>query len=82
MSRTQGSFLVAGVAVAAGAAGCALGMLLAPASGKDLRKRLTWMSEQQWKTFSHTAERFLNDVTVSAATEIARAKSYCAAKAA
>jgi gas vesicle protein len=57
-------------------------MLLAPASGKDLRKRLTWMSEQQWKTFSHTAERFLNDVTVSAAAELARAKSYCAAKAA
>lgn len=80
MSRTQRSFLVAGVAVAAGAAGWGLGMLFAPASGRDLRRRLAWLGEQQVKTFSLTAERLLNDVTVRAASEIARAKSCCAAK--
>jgi gas vesicle protein len=81
MSRTQRSFLVAGAAVAAGATGWALGILFAPASGKELRKRITWKSKRQFKAFSHDAERFLNDVTERAATELARARSCCGVKA-
>jgi gas vesicle protein len=76
MSRTQATLLVAGTAVAGGMTGWALGTLFAPASGRALRRRLARKSARQWKTFSYSAERFLNDVTERAAAEFDRAKSY------
>jgi gas vesicle protein len=50
MSRTKLALTVAGVAVAAGAAGCALGLLCAPASGKKLRRRLAWRTQEEWRS--------------------------------
>ena len=77
MSRTQSTFLVAGTAIAGGLAGLAVGTLFAPASGRALRRRLARTGARQWKTFSYSAERFLNDVSERAAAEFARAKSCC-----
>lgn len=81
MSRTQTASLIAGTVVTAAAAGVAFGALFAPASGKELRRRLAWLGEHQWKTFSRSAERYLHDLTARAAAEIARAKACSPVKA-
>jgi len=81
MSRTQTTCLIAGTAVTAAAAGLVFGALFAPASGKELRRRLAWLSEHQWKTFSRSAERYVNELTARAAAEIARAQACSPVKA-
>lgn len=59
MSRTKLALTVAGVAVAAGAAGCALGLACAPASGKELRRRLAWRTQEEWRSAARASGRLI-----------------------
>jgi gas vesicle protein len=79
MSRTRTTLTVIGAAAAAGAAGYAFGALFAPASGKELRRRLAWTSEEQWRAFTRASERFLAEATARAKAEIERARAYAPA---
>lgn len=80
MSRTKLLMTVAGVTVAAGAAGCALGLLYAPASGTELRRRLAWKSDEQWRTIARASGRLIERVTARAAAEVeARKKRFAEA---
>lgn len=70
MSRTKLVMLVAGAAAAAGAAGCAFGMLSAPASGKELRRRLAWRAEQQWRGAARASRHFIRRAVDRAVAEL------------
>jgi len=72
MSRMKFAFTVASVSLAAGAAGCALGLLLAPASGAELRRRLTWGARDQYKTIGRTWELMVDRAAARAKEELKR----------
>ena len=57
MSRMKLALTLGGVAFAAGAAGCALGVLFAPASGDETRRRLAWRTEEQGRAVARLLER-------------------------
>lgn len=76
MSRTKLTLLMAGAAVAAGAAGCALGVLFAPASGKETRLRLTWRAEEGWRSAKKASERFVERAAALAKEELAKRGMY------
>lgn len=78
MSRTQLAFTVAGVAVAAGAAGCALGFTFAPASGKELRRRLARRTQEEWRFASRSSGRLLDRAFARAWKEIEDRKTRIA----
>ena len=59
MSRIKSALIVAGVTVAAGAVGGALGVLFAPASGTETRRRLAWRTEEPWRSVARASERLL-----------------------
>ena len=66
MSRTKLFVALTGVAMAAGAAGCAAGLLCAPASGTETRRRLAWKAGE-WQSAARAGARF-----VERTTELAR----------
>lgn len=70
MSRTKLAFTVAGIAVAAGAVGCAAGALLAPASGKELRRRLAWWTEEEWRSVAQSSGRLIERAVARAWEEL------------
>jgi gas vesicle protein len=72
MSRTKAVVAMAGVALVAGAAGCALGLLFAPASGKELRRRLAWRAEEEFRTASSAGRVFAGRAISRAKQEIER----------
>lgn len=76
MSRTKLALTVAGVAVAAGAAGCALGFTLAPASGKELRRRLAWRTEEEWRSVAWASGRVLERAAARAREELENGKKH------
>lgn len=70
MSRTRFALLIAGTAVAAAAAGGAIGLLSAPASGKELRRRLAWRAEEQFRTAARSSARMIERAAVRARHEL------------
>ena len=70
MSRTKLAFTVFGASLAAGAAGWALGVLFAPASGEEMRRRLAWRARDEWTPVARSAERMIERVAERAKTEI------------
>lgn len=72
MSRMRFAFTVAGASLAAGAAGCALGLLLAPASGADLRRRLAKSARHQYKVAGRACERMVERAGDRAREELKR----------
>ena len=76
MSRMRFAFTVAGASLAAGAAGCALGLLLAPASGAELRRRLTRSARHQYKAAGRACERMVEQAADRAREEWKR-RSLC-----
>lgn len=76
MSRMRFTLTVAGASLAAGAAGCALGMLLAPASGAELRRRITSDARHQFKSMGRNWERMV-DRTVERAKDEFKRRTLC-----
>lgn len=76
MSRMRFAFTVAGASLAAGAAGCAFGLLLAPASGAELRRRLVWSARRNYRTAERACERIVEQATDRAKEELKR-RSLC-----
>jgi gas vesicle protein len=71
------AWAVAGASLAAGAAGCALGMLMAPASGAELRRRLTWKARDQYKSMGRAWELMVDRAAEKAKQELKR-RASCA----
>jgi len=77
MSRMKLAFTIAGASLAAGAAGYALGVLCAPASGEEVRRRLASRARDEWTSVARAAERMIERVAERAKTEIdARRKQF------
>jgi gas vesicle protein len=72
MSRTKFVITLAGVTLVAAAAGWTLGMLSAPASGKELRRRLAWRAEEELKGVSRTGRALLRRAAARAKEELER----------
>jgi len=70
MSRTKLFFIMGGVALVAGTAGWACGLLAAPASGKEMRRRLAWRAEEEWRSGSKAALAFVGRVADRARAEL------------
>ena len=71
MSRTTFFMTIVGVTVAAGAAGAALGLLYAPASGKELRRRLAWRASEEWQSAARAGNRVVGRAVARAMEELA-----------
>lgn len=72
MSRARSVVAMAGVALMAGAVGWAIGVLAAPASGQDTRRRLAWRAEEELKHASRSGRAFLSRAVDVAKEELAR----------
>lgn len=72
MSRTTFMVAMTGVVLVAGAAGCAFGLLAAPASGKELRRRLAWRAEEELRGASRAGRAFVGRAVSRAKEEIER----------
>jgi gas vesicle protein len=70
MSRKTAVLTMAGVAVVAGAVGCAIGLMFAPASGKKTRRRLAWQAEEL-RSAAVASGRFLEQAAARAKEELA-----------
>ena len=75
MSRTKVLFALAGTAVVAGAAGWVAGTLYAPASGKELRRRLAWRAEEELRTAARASRVFLGRAMARARAELRKAET-------
>lgn len=70
MSRMKLALTIAGGTIAAGAAGCALGVMFAPASGQETRRRLAWQTEEQWRSVARASGRLLERAATRAREEL------------
>jgi hypothetical protein len=78
MSRTKLALTVAGAAVAAVAAGWALGILFPSASGKELRPRIAWRTDRQWRSAARASGRLLERAVARAWKELEARKTRIA----
>lgn len=72
MSRTRVVMAMTGAALVAGAAGCALGLLCAPASGKELRRRIAWRAEKECRGAARASRAFMGRAVGRATEEVER----------
>ena len=70
MSRMRLALAVGGASLAAGAAGCALGLLFAPASGTEVRRRLAWRANHKYRSMGRTCERMFERAAALAKHEV------------
>ena len=78
MSRMRFTFALAGASLVAGAAGCALGLLFAPASGAELRRRLTWGARDHIRSAERAWELMVNRAAERAKEEFKKRRMSCA----
>jgi gas vesicle protein len=71
MTRTQITLTAAGAALAGAAIGAAVGVLFAPASGTEVRRRIAWRMRDERKAM----ERWWDDTAARVAKQAARAKA-------
>ncbi|HTI40709.1 MAG TPA: YtxH domain-containing protein [Vicinamibacterales bacterium] len=76
MSQMRFAITVAGTSLAAAAAGCAVGLLLAPTSGARLRRRLAWSTRRQHQAAGRAYERMV-ERTVDRAREELKRRTSC-----
>jgi gas vesicle protein len=76
MSQMRFAITVAGTSLAAAAAGCAVGLLLAPTSGARLRRRLAWSTRRQYQAAGRACERMV-ERTVDRAREELKRRTSC-----
>ena len=70
MSRMRFAFAVTAASLAAGAAGCALGLLFAPASGAETKRRLAWRAQHEYRSMGRAWERMFDRATERAKHEL------------
>jgi gas vesicle protein len=70
MSRTKLTLTMAGAAVAAVVGGWALGVLFPPVSGKELRRRMAWRTDRQWRSAARASRRLLKRAAAGARREL------------
>lgn len=70
MSRMRFAFAVTAASLAAGAAGCALGLLFAPASGAEMRRRLAWRAQHEFRSKGRAWEQMFDRATERAKHEL------------
>jgi len=70
MSRTRFAVTVMATSVAAGAVGCAMGMLFAPASGAEVRRRLAWRARDEYRAMGRSCERVFERAAEQAREEL------------
>lgn len=75
MSRTTVTLTIAGIAAVAAAAGCAAGVLLAPASGSETRRRLSRRLADESYDLKRACGRALDGAVTAAKHEIERRMS-------
>lgn len=78
MTRFKRAVMVAGVSVAAGVAGYAVGVVFAPASGAETRRRWTRRAGDEWSAISRSSERMFERATAYAKREIDARMKECA----
>jgi gas vesicle protein len=66
------AFAVTAASLAAGAAGYALGVLFAPASGAEIRRRLAWRTRDEYRSFGRSCERMFDRAAQRANEELER----------
>jgi len=70
MSRMRMAAMVAGASVAAVAAGWALGVLYAPASGGTTRRRLAWRAQRGYRSMRRTGKSLIDRAADLAGEEL------------
>ena len=70
MKRIKRALVVAGWSVAAGVAGYALGLVFAPSSGEETRRRWRRRAGDEWSAMSRSCERMFDRVSARAKAEI------------
>jgi gas vesicle protein len=69
MTRTKLVLGLTGVALLSAAAGYGCGLFFAPASGKELRRRLAWRAGE-WRTVADRSAKFLERAAARAREEL------------
>ena len=70
MTRVKRAVMIAGLTVAAGAVGYAMGLVFAPASGAETRRRWARRADDEWRSMSRSCERMFERVSARAKREI------------
>ncbi len=70
MTRMRLALTVTTASLAAGAVGCAVGVLFAPASGSEVRRRLAWRAEHEYRSMGRTCERMFERAAERARHEL------------
>ena len=70
MTRVKRALKVAGYSMAVGLAGYALGLVFAPASGEETRRRWKRRAGDEWSAMSRSCERMFDRVSARAKAEI------------
>ena len=78
MTRLKRALRVAGYSIAASLAGYALGLVFAPASGTETRRRWTRRAGDEWKAMSRSCERMFERVSSDARRQIDARMKQCA----
>ena len=59
MPRMRSVFAMTAATAVAGAVGYGLGLMLAPASGAETRRRMAWRAQDQYESASRACERMI-----------------------
>jgi len=70
MSRMRFALAVTAASFAAGAAGCALGLLFAPVSGPEMRRRIAWRAQHECRSMGRSWERMYDRAAERAKHEL------------
>jgi len=76
MARTNVALTVAGAAVAAAAAGWALGVLFPPASGLEVGRGMAWRTDGQWRAAARASARLLARAVARAGKELGNRNTH------
>ena len=77
MTRFKRAVMIAGASVAFGVAGYALGLVFAPASGAETRRRWTRRAGDEWGAVSRSCERMFERASAYAKREIEARMKQC-----
>lgn len=78
MSRMRFALAVAGASLAAGAAGCALGLLCAPESGAEMRRRLAGHARYRYRSTARAWKLMVDRAADRATEELKKRRALCA----